>query len=144
MPASLLKAIEQAKKALNTTGISTKDGSAKARIYDSTAGTTNGYLHIHTDEDAWYSIITILPCDEIKEYTIDSPVVAYFVMPRYDISLAMRVGDVIIFNAKEWHALSSRVNEKCEYQTVAMHVKSKVMGKNDNSIPHDSSLDNKH
>ena len=86
---------------------------------------------IHTDEDFSRSVVTV-HVDNLQ-YRYLSRVVAYFCFPRIGIAVALRPGDIIIFNAQEPHAVSSRCRSDDNVFCVSMYLKTAVVGLNDNS-----------
>ena len=86
---------------------------------------------IHTDEDFTRSVVTV-HVDNLQ-YRYMNRVVAYFCFPRIGIAVALRPGDIIIFNAQEPHAVSSRCRFDDNVFCVSMYLKTAVVGLNDNS-----------
>jgi hypothetical protein len=76
--------------------------------------------------------------DDIDQYKMDAEVSNYFVFPEQGIAVALlRPGDMLIFNPKYHHCLSSST---CAYQnkdiySLLLYIKSAVVGRNNNSIP---------
>jgi hypothetical protein len=75
--------------------------------------------------------------DDIDQYKLHAEVSNYFVFPEQGIAVALRPGDMLIFNPKYHHCLSSCT---CAYQnkdvySMSLYLKSAAVGKNDNSIP---------
>ena len=120
--------------ALHALGMNSAD--CMGTIYSSIAGGMNVVLPSHTDDDFFMSVFIILPPPgEDGFYSVDSPILAYFVYPEYDLSVPLRAGDVIAFDATKMHSLSTRVNASHKFYCVSMYLKSAVMGGNDNSVP---------
>jgi hypothetical protein len=76
--------------------------------------------------------------DQYKMVNMDAEVSNYFVLPEQGIAVALRPGDMLIFNPKYQHCLLSRT---CTYQnkkdmySLSPYIKSAVVRKNNNSIP---------
>ena len=87
---------------------------------------------IHTDDDYSHTVVTV-HVDNLH-YRYLNRVVAYFCFPRIGIAVALRSGDIIIFNAQEPHAVSSRCRFDDNVFCVSMYLKTAVVGLNDNSI----------
>ena len=87
---------------------------------------------IHTDDDYSRSVVTVHVNN--LHYRYMNRVVAYFCFPRIGIAVALRPGDIIIFNAQEPHAVSSRCRFDDNVFCVSMYLKTAVVGLNDNSI----------
>ena len=62
-------------------------------------------------------------------------IVAYFCFPRLGIAVALRPGDILIFNPREHHSISSRCNNAEEIYVATVYSKTAVVGLNDNSLP---------
>ena len=61
-------------------------------------------------------------------------VVAYFCFPRTGVAVALRPGDILVFNPTEPHAISSRCNVNDSVYCLSMYLKSGVVGLNDNNV----------
>jgi hypothetical protein len=116
-------------------------GCGPGSIWPSFSQALNTYLSAHTDDDFFYSLMTTACShalrDDIDQYKLHAEVSNYFVFPEQGIAVALRPGDMLIFNPKYHHCLSSRT---CAYQnkdvySMSLYLKSAVVGKNDNSIP---------
>ena len=59
--------------------------------------------------------------------------IAYFCFPRLGLAVPMRPGDVLVFNSREPHCLSSRCHESDSIYGMAIFMKAMVAGGNDNS-----------
>jgi len=133
-----LRGIQMAKLILKWRSIK---GCGPASIWPSFSQALNTYLSAHTDDDFFYSLLTTACShalrDDIDQYKLHAEVSNFFVFPEQGIAVALRPGDMLIFNPKYHHCLSSRT---CAYQnkdvySMSLYLKSAVVGKNDNSIP---------
>jgi hypothetical protein len=133
-----LRGIQMAKLILKWRSIK---GCGPGSIWPSFSQALNTYLSVHTDDDFFYSLMTTACShalrDDIDQYKLHAEVSNYFVLPEQGIAVALRPGDMLIFNPKYHHCLSSRT---CAYQnkdvySMSLYLKSAVVGKNDNSIP---------
>jgi hypothetical protein len=134
-PSIALRFLESTKALSNYKTISQRNGAVKkaAEYFSGCAFGKNVYLPVHTDLDYSYSIVTVHKRDQ--GYTLlDAPVI-YFTFPRLGVAVPLRPGDVLIFNPKEPHAVSSRCHNEEEIYCVSLYLKSAVVGKNDNSLP---------
>ena len=93
----------------------------------------NCYLNVHTDADMSYSVVTVHSAKYL--YGFNAPIVAYMCFPRLGAAVAMRPGDLIIFNPQEPHAISSQCDNKVDINSAAMYLKTAVVGLNDNNLP---------
>ena len=67
-------------------------------------------------------------------YQLTDRVVAYFNFPCLGMSIPVRPGDVLFFNSREPHCISSRRNNADEIYTVSSYIKSDLFILNDNGI----------
>ena len=116
-------------------------GCKHGSILPSLSQALNTYLSAHTDEDFFYSLMTTACChalrDDIDQYKLHAEVSNYFVFPEQGIAVALRPGDLLIFNPKYHHCLSSRTEayQNKDVYSMSLYLKSAVVGKNDNRIP---------
>jgi hypothetical protein len=103
------------------------------KIFGALAYGRNVHLSCHTDRDFSKSVVSVHI--DGKGYKVDDAIVAYFCFPRLGIAVALRPGDVLIFNPSEPHAISSRCNKKHDVFCVSMYLKTAVVSLNDNSLP---------
>ena len=61
----------------------------------------------------------------------DDAIVRYFCFPRLGVAIGLRVGDVIIFNSREYHCSSSMAVDRQVFSFGA-YVKTAHVGGNDN------------
>ena len=87
---------------------------------------------IHTDDDYSRSVVSVHV--ENFQYRFLNHIVAYFCFPRIGIAVALRPGDILIFNAQEPHAISSRCRSNYKVLCGSMYLKTAVVGLNNNSI----------
>lgn len=103
-----------------------------SRIYGAFASGVNVYLNSHRDKDFTYCATSIHMRDE---YKMTHKIVAYFAFPKLGIAIPLRPGDVLFFNPKEEHCISSRCDNADEIYCMSLYLKSDNIGLNDNSIP---------
>ncbi|CAB9530502.1 expressed unknown protein [Seminavis robusta] len=98
-------------------------------MFPSFAFARNSYVSIHVDDDFNLSIITIVaPEGLLKE---DSAVLVYFCFPTLGRAIALRNGDILIFNPRIPHGMSSRVDANGdEVICIAQYYKTGVAGLN--------------
>lgn len=113
----------------------------KKGIYGCFACGIGVYLAVHKDKDIFYSAVTThIHPNEGKEdgeihYKRDSPILSYFVFPDLGYAVAMRSGDVVVFNsAKHPHALSTNTKHRKCYN-VALFTKTRAASLNNKDIP---------
>jgi hypothetical protein len=117
------------------------DGVASPPIWGSLACGKNYYLNSHTDEDFFYSLTTIASehglQEKIDRYSLDAEICNYFTFPEQGIAVALRPGDMLIFNPMYHHCLSSRTSlyETKDVFCLSLYLKTAIVGKNDNKLP---------
>ncbi len=109
-------------------------------IWGSLACGKNYFLNSHVDEDFFYSLTTVASeCGlhkQIDRYMIDAEVCNFFTFPEQGIAVALRPGDMLIFNPQYHHCLSSRTSnfDTDDVFCLSLYLKTAVVGKNDNSM----------
>ena len=96
------------------------------------------FLNVHVDEDFFYSLTTIVSQhglhEDVDRYRMDAEISNYFAFPEEGISVALRPGDMLIFNPLYRHCLSSRTSgfEEKDVFCLSLYLKTAVVGGNDN------------
>ncbi len=72
------------------------------------------------------------------KYNIEDDVVVYFCFPTLGVAVSLRPGDFLLFNALIPHCVSSRCREADEILSIAMYLKTSVVGMNNNQLPPNS------
>ena len=70
--------------------------------------------------------------DRVCSY--DNDIILYFCFLARGVDVAMRPGDIIMFNPSEPHAVSSRCQREDKIFVASYYLKTAVVGGNDNSI----------
>jgi ectoine hydroxylase-related dioxygenase (phytanoyl-CoA dioxygenase family) len=75
--------------------------------------------------------------EDVDQYKMDADVSNYFFFAEQGITVALRPGDMLIFNPKYHHCLSSRTSayENEDVFSLSLYLKSAAVGKNNNTIP---------
>ena len=105
---------------------------SSAKIFGGVAFGVNVHHSCHTDKDYTHSIVSVHLSGH--HYQLDDRIVAYFCFPRIGIAVALRPGDLLVFNPSEPHAISSRCSEGDQVYCLSMYLKTAVVGLNDNII----------
>lgn len=100
---------------------------SESSIWPSIAYGRNVFLPLHRDDDYFLSACVIFT----NKKTTDE-VLGYFCFPTEGISVAMRNGNVVIFNPKIPHCLSSPCKPSLEAFCLSAYVKSLVVSGNSN------------
>lgn len=109
-------------------------------IWGSLACGKNYYLNSHVDDDFFYSLTTVASergiRDDIDRYNIDADICNFFTFAEQGIAVALRPGDMLIFNPLYQHCLSSRTldYEADDVFCISLYLKTAVVGQNDNSV----------
>ena len=86
-------------------------GCGKRSVWASFSDALNTFLSAHMDDDFYYSLLTLASAhalrQDIDRYKLSADVSNYFVFPEQGIAVAMRPGDMLIFNPKYHHCLLS-------------------------------------
>ena len=94
-------------------------------------------LPLHYDKDMFLSIVTIHCVKDIKKgkYILDSDIIKYFTFDN-GVSVALRSGDILIFNPIIKHCISTKTDEYIseDVYCISHYFKSMLAGRNDNSI----------
>ena len=106
--------------------------SASSRIYGAFACGVNVYLNAHTDKNFTYCTTSV---HMRVRYKLSQDIVAYFAFPKLGIVVPLEPGDVLFFNPKEDHYISSRCKDKDDIYCMSLYFKIDNIGLNDNSIP---------
>ena len=108
------------------------DGHRATEFFSSVAFGRNVYLQAHTDCDFGYSIVVVLQV-EPEETDLDE-ILCYFVFPVHAQVVALRHGDIIIFNPTIYHCVSKK-SVTGDVFCLSCYLKTAVVGKNDNLLP---------
>ena len=90
------------------------------------------HLNAHTDDDFGRCVVSVHV--DSRQYSENDDPIAYFCFPRLGCAVPLYLGDAMIFNAKETHAISSKVNNDDLLYCVSMYLKTSLIGFNDNVI----------
>ena len=107
------------------------------KYYGGLAFGCNVFLRCHTDNDYTMSMVQIHLKGKVK-YNIEDDVVVYFCFPTLGVAVPLRPGDFLLFNALIPHCVSSRCREAKEILSIAIYLKTSVVGLNNNQLPPNS------
>ena len=102
-----------------------------ASIYGAMATGRNVYLNSHTDKD--FTLSAVMLCMR-KAYEVGDSVVGNFCFPSLGIVVPLRPGDVLFFNPRVHHCVSSRCHNADDMYALSLYLKSGNIGLHDNSI----------
>jgi hypothetical protein len=128
----VIRHIKKAKELVDweTIKCSTSKENEYSRIFNGIAFGVNVYLRAHIDEDFTYSA-TQVHLNNV-DYKIDDDTVCFFCFPRLGVAVPLKPGDFLLFNAMEYHCVSSRCYDGLELYCVSSYLKTAVVGGNDN------------
>ena len=69
------------------------------------------------------------------KYEVDDDIVVYFCFPTLGVAVPLRPGDFLLFNALIPHGVSSRCRIDGNIFSIAMYLKTSVVGMNNNQLP---------
>jgi hypothetical protein len=98
-------------------------------IWPALAVGRNVFLNVHTDEDFCWSLVSVVT-NEVP--SMDSPVVLYMCFPTLGAAVALRNGDLLMFNPLIPHCISTRCSSDTEVYCVSLYMKSLLVGGSDN------------
>jgi hypothetical protein len=107
-----------------------------AKYFGGIAFGKNVFLRAHADDDFTFSVSLVLPkgCDYCS---VDDSPLAHFCYPTHGIAIPMRPGDLVPFNSRIPHCISSRSKLSDDIMCISLYLKTAVVGLNDNTIPLD-------
>jgi hypothetical protein len=117
------------------------EGCGKRCVWASFSDALNTFISAHMDDDFYYSLLTLASAHALRQkidrYELSADVSNYFVFPEQGIAVAMRPGDMLIFNPKYHHCISSRAYEYANKDvfSLSLYLKTAIIGKHDNTIP---------
>jgi hypothetical protein len=112
-----------------TVPLSKEDHPTTSRYYGAYGCGMNVYLQAHDDNDFTYGVVS---AHMRTQYLIKDRPVVHFAFPRLGIAIPLRPGDVLFFNPKEPHCISSRSCNDDNIYNLSLYMKSTNLGLNDN------------
>jgi hypothetical protein len=122
-----LKAVEKAKELGKYPGFSNCENDGESKIWPSLAYGRNTFSPLHTDMDFFLSAVTL----HTNRQT-GNVVLQYFCFPTLGISVALRNGDILLFNPAIPHCISSPTSNRYEVFSMSAYLKSLVVSGNSN------------
>ena len=103
----------------------------RSAIWPAIAFGKNVYFPSHVDNDFFWSLTIV-----VGENTYESNrVLNYFCFPEYGVAVPLRDSDIILFNPRVQHCISSRCNTDTDVINASLFLKTAIVGGNDNSLP---------
>ena len=126
-----------AKSVVSIPGFPAPPGQKPSDMFSTFAAAKDVCLNSHTDEDTIYSLVTTIDCNQSVTFRIDDPICCYFTFPELGMAVALRPGDILLFNPRTYHSISSRCHEEQHIWCISLYLKTRLVGGNDNSLPLD-------
>jgi hypothetical protein len=104
------------------------------QIWNSMALGKNNSPNSHKDKDVTSSAVAVLaPPANGESYVMDEPIAHYFVFPTIGKSVALRGGDVLLFDPSYFHSLSTRTDHFANIDThcLSMYLNTATTSGND-------------
>lgn len=98
-------------------------------IWPALAVGRNVFLNVHTDEDYFWTLITVVTNEAPS---LNNPIVLYMCFPTLNTAVGLRNGDLLMFNPLIPHCVSTRCDSGTEVYCVSMYMKSLLVGGSDN------------
>jgi hypothetical protein len=105
----------------------------KCNIFASLAFSAQSHANLHVDTDMCQGLVVMH--EPHVQYVYRQEPLAYFCFPCLGVAVPLRPGDVIVFNPREPHCLSSQLRPEKQCYAVGMYLKTAIVGLNDNSLP---------
>ncbi len=93
----------------------------------------NVYLRSHINWDFTMSIAQAHI--DNHDYQVNDRISCYFAFPRIGTAVALRPGDLLLFNPQKLHSISSCCKSSNKIFYISSYLKTGVVGLNDNSNP---------
>ena len=117
------------------------EGASHPNIWCSLAIGLNYYLNSHTDQDFFYSLVTIASAHGLEEnidrYNMQAKVCNYFTFAEQGIAVVLRPRDMLLCNPLYQHCLSSHTSFYANEDVfcLSLYLKTAIVGKNDITLP---------
>ena len=102
----------------------------RSQTWSALSSGRNVSLPVHVDDDATVSVVVVV---DDQPFSLESPLKAYFCFPEHGRAIALRAGDMLLFNALVPHCISTRVDQTRDMFACALYLKTRVVAGNDNS-----------
>ena len=121
-----LKFLSESKRISGYTGFQFYGGQS-SKIWPSLACARNTYLPLHTDEDYFLGAVSVYCRAKTKNIVLQ-----YFCFPTLGISVAMKNGDLLLFNPRVPHCISSPTSCIQDSFSLSAYLKSIIVSGNSN------------
>lgn len=129
IPSKYVRGIHLAKNMLQVPNFCSGN---KDQLFGSAAFGKRVFLTSHRDDDTFFSVVTVIGK---HDPTLNGDILCYFTFAEYGLAVALRSGDVLVFNPRVHHCVTSPVSDTSDYFCFSFYMKTSVVGGNDNSKP---------
>ena len=129
LPAREIVAIKRVKDLLHWPGFLLAKDNSQSTIWSAIACSINGFLPAHVDNNFFWSVSMAL-----SESGDRSELLTFFCFPEYGIAVPLCHGDVIVFNPRVQHCVSTRKTTS-DIVCLSLYLKTSIVGGNDNDLP---------
>lgn len=126
-----LKYVEESKRLAGYPGFSYRGRKVRIKessLWPSIACGRNTYLPLHTDPDYMLSAVTVCGHHSVDVDTT----LQFFCFPTVGVSVALRHGDILLFNPSVPHCISTRTSTSADCFAFSAYLKSLVVSGNSN------------
>ena len=100
-----------------------------SEIWPALAVGRNVFLNVHTDADYFWTLTSVVAN---KTPIKKGPIICYMCFPTLGVAVALRNGDLLMFNPLIPHCVSTRCDSKKEAYCLSLYMKSLWVGGSDN------------
>jgi hypothetical protein len=142
LPFGILTILKEVKKMCNAEASFDNCNNGFNEIWSSIATSYNYISPAHVDKDAFLGCLTVshvpTKCKDANKYKyeMELPPAVFFCFPEHGQAIALRPGDVLFFNPREYHCISQRTKEYKDEKVyvTSFYLKTSQISLNDNSI----------
>lgn len=99
----------------------------ESTIWPSIAVGRNVFLSAHHDLDFFLSATTVVQKTSTPP-EMNAPICNYFCFPTKGVAVALRSGDILLFNPLLYHCISARCNKDIDEFCISLYLKTAVVG----------------
>lgn len=128
MPGHMRRFLEELEKAKAAKGMGSPGIS---KVWHSMAVGRNVFANVHQDDDFFWTVVTIAT-STTPILSKQDAIICFFCFPTLGIAIALRDGDILLFNPRLPHCISTRVDGTKEAYCCGMYMKTRVVSGNSN------------
>jgi len=128
-PLWLKKVVRAFQSSIDQPGLALAEGFS-AEVWPAMVCGRNVFLNLHLDWDFMWCMVTVVAEHEATE---DGAILCYFCFPTLRLAVPLRNGDLLLFNPKVPHCVSSRCNGNTEACCISFCMDDVLAGGNDNN-----------